>query len=111
VWKYWAKGLGGPLSDVVPSADAPSHPFASEVVPPGDVGFWQAGARDPADPDYPALRQGIEERRLFTIELLYSDHEGGQRAIGRFVVAPRGRNLLALVPRAGTSIGRIRADA
>jgi hypothetical protein len=59
-------------------------------VPPGDVGFWQAGVRDPADPDYAALRGAIEERRLFTIELLYSDHEGGQRAIGRFVVAPSG---------------------
>ena len=59
-------------------------------VPPGDVGFWQAGVRDPADPYYPALREAIEERRLFTIELLYSDHEGGQRAIGRFVVAPSG---------------------
>jgi hypothetical protein len=23
-------------------------------VPPGDVGFWQAGIRDPADPDYAA---------------------------------------------------------
>jgi len=25
---------------------------------------------------------------VFAIDLLYSDHEGGQRAIGRFAVAP-----------------------
>jgi hypothetical protein len=30
----------------------------------------------------------VRSSRVFAIELLYSDHEGGQRAIGRFAVAP-----------------------
>jgi hypothetical protein len=57
-------------------------------VPSGDIGFWQAAIRDPADPVYEELKRTIAERRTFTIELLYSDHEGGQRAIGRYALAP-----------------------
>jgi hypothetical protein len=59
-------------------------------VPGRDVGFWQAAFRDPADPEYRDLADTVQSRRVFTIDLLYSDHEGGQRAIGRFTLAPRG---------------------
>ena len=34
----------------------------------------------------------VQTRRLFGVELLYSDHEGGQRAIGRFAIAPAGED-------------------
>ena len=44
-----------------------------------DVGFWQAAIRDPNDPDYRWLREAVEARTLFSIELMYSDHQGGQR--------------------------------
>lgn len=57
-------------------------------IAPNDVGFWQAALRDPADPDYAALRKDIEEVRPFTVELLYGDHEGGQRTITRFGMIP-----------------------
>jgi len=53
-----------------------------------DVGFWQAAIRDRDDPEYGALLEAVRGPRVFAIELLYSDHEGGQRAIGRFAVAP-----------------------
>jgi hypothetical protein len=59
-------------------------------VPGRDVGFWQAAMRDPNDPEYRDLADTVDGRRVFTIDLLYSDHEGGQRAIGRFTLAPRG---------------------
>jgi hypothetical protein len=58
-------------------------------VPPGDVSFWQGAIRDESDAEYPGIRHAIEERRPFTIDLLYSDHEGGQRTISRFLVTPR----------------------
>jgi hypothetical protein len=58
-------------------------------VPPGDTSFWQGAIRDPADPDYEGLRSVIESRQMFTIDLLYGDHEGGQRTISRFAVGPR----------------------
>ena len=57
-------------------------------VPAGDIGFWQAAIRDASDPDHGWLREHIESRMLFLVDVLYSDHEGGQRAIGLFTVAP-----------------------
>jgi hypothetical protein len=60
------------------------------LIAPGDVGFWQAAIRDPADRDYAGLREAAEARRPFFIQLLYADHDGGQRSIGLFVLSPRG---------------------
>jgi hypothetical protein len=57
-------------------------------VPGGDVGVWQGAIRDPEDPVHRSIRAVIDERRPFTIELLYSDHSGGQRTISRFTVSP-----------------------
>jgi hypothetical protein len=57
-------------------------------VPAGDVGFWQAAIRDESDADHGWLRTCVEERNIFLVGLLYSDHEGSQRAIGLFTVAP-----------------------
>jgi hypothetical protein len=57
-------------------------------IAPNDVGFWQAAIREPSDPVYAALRNDIEEVEPFTIELLYGDHEGGQRTITRFGMIP-----------------------
>ena len=61
-------------------------------VPGEDIGFWQAALRDPADPEYATMLEAVQTRRLFAVELLYSDHEGGQRAIGRFALAPAGED-------------------
>ena len=55
-------------------------------VPAGDVGFWQAAFRDPAEPGYTELCEAIQERRRLTVELLYGDHEGGQRMVSRFAL-------------------------
>ena len=57
-------------------------------VPSGDIGFWQAAIRDPNDAQYEEVRDAIAGRRIFTVAVLYSDHEGAQRAIGGFVLAP-----------------------
>jgi hypothetical protein len=61
-------------------------------VPGGDVGFWQGAIRSRDDPDYADLVEALGSRRVFAIELLYTDHEGGQRAIGMFAVAPVGES-------------------
>ena len=53
-----------------------------------DVGFWQAALRDPDDPLYATVRSAIAERRTFLIDVLYTNDEGDQRAVTRFVVAP-----------------------
>jgi hypothetical protein len=59
-------------------------------IPGGDIGFWQGALRDHDDPEYPTLVEVVRARRLFAVELLYSDHEGGQRAVTRFAFAPTG---------------------
>ncbi len=70
-------------------------------VPPGDVGFWQAAFRDPAEPGYAELCEAIQERRRLTVELLYGDHEGGQRMVSRFALTPAGDGSVWL-----SSVGR-----
>ena len=58
-------------------------------IPVGDVGFWQGAFREAADPQYAEARSAIEAREAWTVELLYGDHEGGQRVISRFSMLPR----------------------
>lgn len=58
-------------------------------VPAGDVGFWQAAIRDRDDPLYASVTAAIAGGPGITIDLLYGDHEGGQRTITRFFLQPR----------------------
>jgi hypothetical protein len=58
-------------------------------VPAGDVSFWQGAIRDTEDPQYGPLRARIEARTPLGIDILYGDHEGGQRTITRFHLMPR----------------------
>jgi hypothetical protein len=61
-------------------------------VPAGDLGFWQGVFRDPADPAFAEARDAILQRHAITVDLLYGDHEGGQRTISRIVLLPRGED-------------------
>ena len=72
----------------MPDADSFRPQGRDLYVPAGDIGFWQAAVRDSSDGDHADLRGAIIGRRVFAVDLLYSDHEGGQRAIGRFALAP-----------------------
>jgi hypothetical protein len=57
-------------------------------VPAGDIGFWQGAFRDPNEPIFAAARDAAQARQAVTLDLLYGDHEGGQRMISRFAVSP-----------------------
>jgi hypothetical protein len=57
-------------------------------VPATDLGFWQGVFRDVGDPMFAAATTAITERHAMTIDLLYGDHEGGQRTITRFALLP-----------------------
>ncbi len=59
-------------------------------IPPGDIGFWQCAYRDPTDEHFGGVRDTIRQRRPMTVDLLYEDHEGGQRTISRFAIIPVG---------------------
>ncbi len=59
-------------------------------IPVADVGFWQGAFRDPSDPEHAEARKAIENRQPVMVDLLYGDHEGGQRVVSRFLLSPRG---------------------
>ncbi len=65
----------------------------------GELGFWQGVFRDPSDPLFTAAREAIEEPRRLIIDVLYGDHELGQRSITRFSVSPHGGQWAAAVGR------------
>jgi hypothetical protein len=58
-------------------------------VAPGDAGFWQGSFRDPASEGYRTTRDAIEAPQRMSVDVLYGDFEGGQRAISRFLLTPR----------------------
>ena len=59
-------------------------------VPPGDTGYWQGALRDQGDPDRGALERATADGTPLQLEVLYGDHEGGQRTITRFGLVPAG---------------------
>jgi hypothetical protein len=50
---------------------------------------WQAVLRDSEDDLYAPVREAISARTPLSVDLLYGDHEGGQRTITRFYMVPR----------------------
>jgi hypothetical protein len=69
-------------------------------VPAGDTGFWPGAFRDPNEPLYAVARDAATTAKPVTIDLLYGDHEGGQRMISRFGLSPTpGGTWLAVVAR------------
>ncbi|MBA3842798.1 MAG: hypothetical protein H0X39_09295 [Actinobacteria bacterium] len=55
----------------------------------GESGFWQGAFRDPQKPGFAAPRAAVEEPKRFSLDILYGDHELGQRSITRFAMTPR----------------------
>jgi hypothetical protein len=67
------------------------HPhFRDIMIAPNDIGFWQAAFRESDnDPQYGDAIAAVRSGELLTIDVLYGDHEGGQRCISRFTLAAR----------------------
>jgi hypothetical protein len=59
-------------------------------IAPGDIGFWQGAIRETTDPMFAETRRAIAEGLPLTVDVLYADHEGGQRTITRFGLLPAG---------------------
>ena len=68
------------------------HPHQRDIlIAPGDVGFWQGAFREPdQDPQYGDAVAAVRSGEMLTVDILYGDHEGGQRAISRFTMQARG---------------------
>jgi len=91
VLQGWAVRAGQTLTSQEPAhmADAEFHTQTRDLYIPGNgVGMWQGAIRDPGDPLRNAVARAIEENAPVTVELLYSDLDGRQRAITRFGLMP-----------------------
>jgi hypothetical protein len=64
-------------------------------VPAGDLGFWEGAFRDPEVPEFASVKHAIEARQRLAIELLYGDHEGGQRTVSFVQLEPARRSRMA----------------
>ncbi len=56
-------------------------------IPAGDTGFWQGAVRERSDPQYEDLCRAASEGARVMVDILYGDHEGGQRTITRFAIS------------------------
>jgi hypothetical protein len=88
-WHLWPRRVGG---DVAPPPVEEFRRNARDLyVPAGDVSFWQAAVRDPQDELHGPLCEAISAHNSISVEILYGDHDGGQRTITRFLLSPRTR--------------------
>ena len=91
VCQGWAVRAGLALNRQLPN-HMPDDQFRLQsrdlYIPGNGVGMWQGAIRNRADPVYAALIEAIDEGGPITIELLYSDLTGNQRAITRFGLLP-----------------------
>lgn len=81
-----------------PREDATFHPHPEPeefrrltrdlYIPAGDTGFCQGAFREADDPDREELHAALVERRRIGLDILYGDHEGGQRTITRLGLMP-----------------------
>jgi hypothetical protein len=72
-----------------PPLDAFRRQLRDFYIPAQQTGFWQGAIRDRDDPDYASIRAAAESGERVVVDLLYGDHEGGQRAIARFGISSK----------------------
>jgi hypothetical protein len=86
-WHLWTERV---TADTPQSALADFRRLNRDLyVPAGDISFWQAAIREPSDPQYASLREAMRARTPLSVDILYGDHEGGQRTITRFYLTSR----------------------
>jgi hypothetical protein len=88
-WRFYPERPHG-TDQQHPAAEEFRTNFRDLYIPVNGTGFWQAAYRDPEDEEYAAAVEVIKGRQPVGIDLLYGDHEGGQRVITRFSMTPRG---------------------
>src|SRR5258708_29641587 len=57
-------------------------------VPSGGLGFWQGALRDPGEQVFSDFKAAASARQAVTIDLLYSDMNGGQRTVTPLSILP-----------------------
>jgi hypothetical protein len=85
-WDTLTPGSGRPIE--APDLDEFRPQQLDLYIPAGESGYWQGALRDPAAPGYDEVEKSLQDGDPIQVDLLYGDHEGGQRTIARFVIAP-----------------------
>jgi hypothetical protein len=81
---WHVRAMGERLGEVgPPEVDAFRRQLRDLYIPAQQTGFWQAAIRDTKDPDYELVRGVATNAERLIVDLLYGDHEGGQRSIVR----------------------------
>jgi hypothetical protein len=88
-WHVWPQRPSAQTPPISPDSEEFRRLGRDLYVPAADISFWQAAIRDHEDPMYVPLREAIETRSTISVDVLYGDHEGGQRTITRFFLTPR----------------------
>ncbi len=86
-WHVWPEHVG--TDTPVTAIDEFRRLSRDLYVPAGDISFWQAAIRDREDALYEPLRGAMVARTAILVDILYGDHDGGQRTITRFYLTPR----------------------
>jgi hypothetical protein len=84
----WRAEVRERTDSIRPDLDTFRRQTRDLYIPYGDTGFWQGAIRDAADPDFDVLAAAVNDGSRIIVDLLYGDHEGGQRAIARFGISP-----------------------
>jgi hypothetical protein len=74
--------------DEAPDPSTFSEQQRDLFVASGGLGFWQAALRDRGEERYERTKDAIGTAGRITVDLLHTDHEGGQPTIARFVLLP-----------------------
>jgi hypothetical protein len=84
----WQASVPEELSDVNarPDVETFRRQGLDLYIPAGDTGYWEGALRDPDEPAFRAVAGAVRSGERVIVDLLYGDHEGGQRAVGRFSV-------------------------
>jgi hypothetical protein len=71
-----------------PPLDRMTRLSSDIFVPAGDIGFWQGAFRGAPSPGFADAQTLAAERQRFSVAVMYSDLEGGQRTITQFGMNP-----------------------
>jgi hypothetical protein len=85
-WHVW--GSGPDVTEPPVAPDQFRRLTRDIYLPSGDVGFWQGSIREPDGRDRAVVQEALEAGDRMTVDLLYSDNEGGQRTITRLALTP-----------------------
>jgi hypothetical protein len=88
-WRFYPERILSSGTDSAPPLEDFRRLTRDLYVPVSDIGFWQGAFRDPGAPEFARARERIESGEPVTIDILYGDHEGGQRVVTRFLVSRR----------------------